>query len=177
MARFHFDRLGAHSLRHESFEIRIDGAVLCGHRIPARFRSPRGMGGFTGQQTSLEWRLDGIKHARLFCGKVSGEVAQEGLLAQLSLIAGPDDPGGGGRRRILLGQRGVIFAGIGSARRDVDKRLNLGVHPGFGDDHAGKGMSDEYGRPILQGERTLRCLDRVLQRRQRILHRSGPDTF
>src|SRR5262245_53788921 len=40
MTRLYLDRLGAHSLCHESLQIRIDGPIFRGHGVPARLRPP-----------------------------------------------------------------------------------------------------------------------------------------
>jgi hypothetical protein len=47
---------------------------------------------------------------------------------------------------------------------------NLGVNAGFGDNHAGEGVTDQYGRTLLHSEDALRCRNSFRQRRQRVLH-------
>src|SRR5262249_14666623 len=44
------------------------------------------------------------------------------------------------------------------------------MHPGFRDDHPGKGMPDQNRRAILSCKHTLRRSDRIRQCCQRILH-------
>jgi hypothetical protein len=109
-----------------------------------------------------------------FCSRdVTREIAQEGGLAELAPIGGPDDAGGRRRGGETLGERGIILAGVGGACRDIDQGHDLWIDPCLGDDHAGEGVSDQNGRAILQIERALRGGDAGVQGGEWILHRCG----
>src|ERR1700677_1554391 len=130
------------------------------------------MGRLVGKQRPFEWHLHGVEDARFLRRKVASEVAQERFLAQPSLIVGPENAGTGRRRWILLSQSGIILARIGGARGDIDNGRNFWVYACFGDNHAGKGVSDKYSWAFLPGQYALSCINCGLQTRERVLHGS-----
>jgi hypothetical protein len=64
VTRLRFDRLGAHPLRHEALEIRVNGPVLRRHRVKTRLRPPRRMGRLALKQLARERTLNRVKRAR-----------------------------------------------------------------------------------------------------------------
>src|SRR5262245_7641827 len=162
MARFDLDRFRAHAFRHEAFQIRIDRPVFRGHSVPARLRSPCRVGCLIGKQRPFERGLNSIENTRLIGGHVAGEVAQECLLTQPSIVAGPDNAGGGRRCWKPARERRVVLARIGCARCDVNESRNLGIDTGLGDDHAGERMARQHSPTLLQSQGVLRCLDSCL---------------
>src|SRR6266851_4602346 len=99
----------------------ITTPILRGHSVPARLRPPCRVGSLVSQQCPFERSLDSAKDSRLFRRHVGGEVAQKCVLTQPSPIVRPNYAGGGRRRRIPAGERGVVLTRIGRARRDVNK--------------------------------------------------------
>ena len=67
----------------------------------------------------------------------------------------PNDAGRRRRGRIGLGERSVILAGIGRARRHIDERRDVRMHAGLCDDHSGKGMADQNRRAVLPRQHAL----------------------
>src|ERR1700758_5409961 len=104
MARLHLDGLGSHPLRHETFEVRIDGAVLGRDGVVAWLRSPGCVRGLSGEERFLKWLLHRIEHLCFCPRKVAREIAQESLFGKTSLIAVEHDSGRCWRRGIGLGQ-------------------------------------------------------------------------
>src|SRR4029077_8029447 len=62
VTRFNLDGLGTHALGHEALEVWIDRAVLGGNGIVTWLRSPRRIGGLSGEQRLVERLLDGKEH-------------------------------------------------------------------------------------------------------------------
>src|SRR5580704_15518000 len=60
VACLHFNSPGAHTLCHEAFKIRIDGAVLSRHSIETWLRPPSRLGSPACQQSLIKWFLDGV---------------------------------------------------------------------------------------------------------------------
>ena len=109
MACLHLDGLCVHALGHEAFEIRVDRAILGRDRIPAWLRTPGRLRCLSGEKLVRDRPLDGVEDARLLARNIAGEISQESLLAELAIACGPDEPGGGRRRRKSLGERRVIL--------------------------------------------------------------------
>src|SRR5438270_556761 len=86
-----------------------------------------------------------------------------------------DEAGARRRRRKLGGKRGVGFAGIRRARRDIAERRDFAINPSLADDGSRPGMSYEHRRPVLQRKDAARGRDVVRKRRQRVLHRGGAE--
>ena len=140
------------------------------HGVPARLRSPCGVGGFAGEQSFVERPLHRVERFCLRFRQVAGEITQESRLAEASFIAIKNDAGRRRRRRKRLRQGCVIFASIGRARGHIDNRRDVRMHAGVGDDHRRK----TNARPEPSAHPAARALaaprDRVRQRRQRVLH-------
>jgi hypothetical protein len=155
MARIHLDGLGAHALRHETLEVRIDRAIFGRDGVIAGFRSPGCMRGLTSEQSLLERLLDRIQHLGLSLRKVARKITQKSLLGKPSFIAVELDAGRRRRRRIGLGQGRVIFARVRRPSGNINKRGDIRMYAGFGDDHAGEGMADQNRRPVLPCQHAL----------------------
>src|SRR4051794_11321386 len=65
MARIDLDRLRAHPLGHEAFQVGIDRSVLGGHSIEGRLGAPSGVRRLFGRQRFLERLLNRVENARL----------------------------------------------------------------------------------------------------------------
>jgi hypothetical protein len=65
---------------------------------------------FVGEQRPFVWNLYSVENARFVGRHVAGEIAQERLLTQPSLVVGPDNAGGGWWSWIALRQRRVCFS-------------------------------------------------------------------
>jgi hypothetical protein len=81
VARFQLNRLRAHALGHEPFEVGIDRPVLRGKGLEAGFGSPGGVGRLAGQKRLLERLLDRVERASPSRRNVPGKVPQECLFA------------------------------------------------------------------------------------------------
>src|SRR5947209_14459862 len=129
VARLHLERLGAHALGHEAFEIGIDRPVFRRNSIETRLRAPGRVRGLAREQSLVERLLDRIEDLRLCFRQVAREIVQERSLAETSFIAVEDNPGGRRWRRKCLGQRCVILARIRCPRRHIDKSRHFGCMP------------------------------------------------
>ena len=177
MSGIHLDRLRAHSLGHEAFESGIYRPIVFRDGIEARLRVPGGDGRLAGQQRLVEGLLDGVEDLGFRLWDAVGEVAEEGLFLQSAPVAFEDDTGRSRRLREALGQRRIILARVGRACRDVDERRDVRRDAGLRHDHAGEGMADEDGRTILSRQHALGGRHRVVERRQRVLHRGWVESL
>src|ERR1700676_1331290 len=85
---------------------------------------------------AIGFLLDRIEDLRLRFRQVAREIAQERSLAETSLIAVEDNPGGRRWRRKCFCQRRVVLSSARRARRHIDQRRDIRMHTGFGDDNA-----------------------------------------
>src|ERR1700730_11013279 len=85
---------------------------------------------------AIGFLLDRIEDLRLRFRQVAREIAQERSLAETSLIAVEDNPGGRRWRRQCFCPRRVVLSRVRRARRHIDKRRDIRMHTGFGDDNA-----------------------------------------
>src|SRR5260370_2143431 len=65
---------GAHALRNEAFQLRVDGVVLIGHDVPARLRLPGGVFGLGAEQVRVRHALGRPDQLLFLFGQVSREV-------------------------------------------------------------------------------------------------------
>ena len=114
-----------------------------------------------------------VEHARPDWVDAVGEVVQECVLGETPEAAGVDKPGVSRWCRKLLGERGVVLAGVGGASRDVDQARNARVDPGFGDYGACEGMTGQDHRPVVQRQNAARVRHVIGQRGKRVLHGGG----
>ena len=83
-----FDRVRAHPLGKETFEIRVDGPVLGGHLIPARPIAPGGHGRALSGQGAAIASLNGTERAGSFGWNAAGEIAEKRCLVQFGVSVG-----------------------------------------------------------------------------------------
>src|SRR5258705_4869087 len=94
------------------------------------------------EQSLVERLLDRIKDLRLRFRQVAGEIAQERSLAEASLIAVEDNPGGRRWRRKCLCQRRVIIARIRRSWRHIYKSRHARMATRLCHDQFGEGMAN-----------------------------------
>src|SRR5262249_32623611 len=80
---------------------------------------------------------------------------KEGFFGQTPFVTVEHNAGTGRRRWICLSQSRVIFARVWGARRYIHQHRNIRMYACFSDDHAGKGMADEYDRAVLSRQDAL----------------------
>src|SRR5438045_1109818 len=117
----------------------------------------------------MERLLDGVENLSSGRRDVAREVAQKGLFGEASFIAVVDDPGGCRRRRVLRGERSIVFTRVRCPRGDIDKCGNLRMHSSLGKDHAGERVTYKHGRPVLLVEHARGGGGGFGQGRERIL--------
>jgi hypothetical protein len=167
------DRCGVHAFGEEALKLRRDRAVLPGDGIPGRFRPPGCHCGLLAEKRLRDASLHRVEHARPDRVDAISEVGQEGVLGEPPEAAGIDKPGVSRWCRELLGERGVVLAGVGGASRDVDHARNARVDSGLGDHGAREGMTGQDHRPVVQRQDTAGVRYVIGQRDQRVLHRGG----
>jgi len=135
MAGRDLNGLGLDSLRHRSFEVRRNGAVLIRDQVPARFRLPR-----RGRHVSPESAC----RRRCLCGKQDVLFRRAEVLSEVVLHSGFGDleesvcvrPGLSPHRRWLGArtERADGLPSIGCKSGDVYECGHLGIVTGLGDD-------------------------------------------
>ncbi len=111
------DRLGLHPTGHEALQLGRDRPVFRGDGVPTRLSPPGRLRRLPRKQGVRDAPLHGVEDPCLGGLDIAGEILEERFLAQLRETARVDEAGAGRRHRVLGGERGVVFAGIRSARR------------------------------------------------------------
>ena len=171
VARRQLDGGSVHALGEEAFQVRVDGLVEAGNRVPGRFGMPGRGGGAVGEQGFGDRLLDGEQFHRLVVGHVAGEVFEEGVLLQADetiVLLGASAHGHG---RVLGRQRDEVLARVRCPGCNVNQRADVRIDPGFTDHGAGVGVADQHGWAVLLIEHALGGGNVVGDRGQRVLHR------
>src|SRR3569833_2466420 len=82
MARRYLDGIGAHTLRHEALQVRIDGPILRGDGVEAGLGAPRGVGCFTREQFLPEGLLHRKQLPGARFGNILRKIVEERLLGE-----------------------------------------------------------------------------------------------
>jgi hypothetical protein len=76
VAALHLDGRGAHALRSEALQVRVDGAILGGHDVPTRLRPPGdAVQLLLGEQIEGRRELGRIDNALLIGRQIAGEAS------------------------------------------------------------------------------------------------------
>src|SRR5580658_1136858 len=157
MARLHFDgrRLGA--LRHHALLIRVDRSVFAGHHVPGGLVLPGGFRNRMSERVGRDWHLRYSHELRLIPRDVRCEVSHEVRLVY------PPKPVAVrferlGRLRQSLFDQCTAFTFIKSEGGDIDKRCNVWMIAGFGDDGPAVAVANQNHRAAHSVDCGLRVL-------------------
>src|SRR5262249_929959 len=139
-------RLGP--LRHESLEVRVDHSVLCGNHCVARLVLPRRNRGLRMKRLNCN-RYLGYRHkTRERFGSVGREIIRKriGGDCQKTFANWSDALVGGWH---FLCQISQTLADVWLDGRYINKRLDVGMPSGLGDDHPTVTVADQHTRTCL----------------------------
>src|SRR5271155_4655451 len=157
MARLHFDRLGLGALCHHALLIRIDRSVFGGHHVKGRLVLPGGILNLMGERVSRNRHLRYSHELRLIPWDVRCEVGRE-----MRLVYPPKPVAVRCERLGCLRHsrfdRGTALAFVESKCSNIDKRRNVWVIAGLGDDGPSIAVADQDHR----GAHGVDCGLRVL---------------
>src|SRR3989441_10118162 len=145
----HLDRLRMHTVCEEPLQLRGRGSISLRYGIPRRLELPRCGGRPRGEQRVGDPPLNRVEHTCPGWIDATGEVLEEGLLAQLGEAARLDEAGICRWRGKCGSQCRIVLAGIRRASSDVDKSRDFGISSSLADDCSGPGMAYEHRRPVL----------------------------
>src|SRR5271155_2780521 len=142
MARLHFDRLGLGALRHHALLVRIDRSVFGGHHIPGGLVLPGGVFDLMGERVGRDRHLRYSHELSFIPWNVRCEVGHE-----MRLVDPPEPVAVGCERlgRLWHGRfdRGTALTFIESKRGNIDKRRNVWMIAGLGDDGPAVAVADQ----------------------------------
>src|SRR5580658_328161 len=146
MAGGHLQDFGAHALRGEAFQIRMDGTILAGHDGPTRLCPPCNAIQLLLCEQVLGWRkMSGPDDPLLLGGQISGEVGDAVRLHPNAAIRNFDMPEDICLRKfVLLSLRCLTF--IRPERRDIDQGRYAVIHAGVRYDGAPVRVTDKDNR-------------------------------
>src|SRR5271168_1585738 len=157
MARLHFDRLGLGALGHHALLIRIDRSVFGGYHVPGGLVLPGGICDLMGERVGRDRHLRYSHELRLIPWDVRCEVSYEMRLVD------PPEPVAvrrerlGGLRQGLF-DRCTTLTFIESKRGNINKRFNVRMIAGFGDDGSAVAVSDQNDRAAHRVDGSFRVL-------------------
>src|SRR5271163_387600 len=157
MARLHFDRLGLGALRHHALLVRIDRSVFGGHHVPGGLMLPGGIFDLMGERVGRNRHLRYSHELSFIPWNVRCEVGHEMRLV--------DPPESVAVRRKRLGRlwqglfdRRTALTFIESKRGNIDKRRNVWMIAGLGDDGPAVAVANQNHRAAHGVDCGLRVL-------------------
>src|SRR5579859_6275160 len=142
MARLHFDRLGLSALRHQALLIRIDRSIFAGHHVPGGLVLPGRVRHLMGERVGRDRHLRYSHELRFIPRNVRCEVSRE-----MRLVYPPKPVAVRferlGRLRQGLFDRCTALTFIESKGGNIDKRCNVWMIAGFGDDGPAVAVADQ----------------------------------
>src|SRR6202166_1771460 len=157
MAGIHFDRLGLGALRHHALLVRIDRPVCGGHYVPGGLVLPRGIRSLMGERVGGDRHLRYSHERRLLRWNVRCEVGREMLLVYPPVAVAVRLERLGRLREGLFDRRTALTF-IERKCGNIDKRRNLWMVAGLGDDGTAVAMADQDHRPAHGVDGGLRVL-------------------
>src|SRR5271155_5423287 len=157
MARLHFDRLGLGAFRHHPLLVRIDRSVFGGHHVPGRLVLPGGVFDLMGERVGRDRHLRYSHELSFIPWNVRCEVGHE-----MRLVDPPEPVAVGCERLGRLWQglfdRRAALTFIQSKRGNIDKRRNVWMIAGLGDDGPAVAVADQNDRTAHGVDCSLRVL-------------------
>src|SRR5271156_5532353 len=157
MARLHFDRLGLGALRHHALLIRIDRSVFGGHHVPGRLVFPGRIRNLVGERVGRDRHLRDSHKLRLLPWNVCCKVGREMRLVYPPVAIGVRRERLGRLRQALFDRRTTLTF-IESKGGNINKRYNVWMIAGLGDDGPAVAVADQDHRPAHRVDCGLRVL-------------------
>src|ERR1700733_14491948 len=157
MARLHFDRLGLGALRHHALLIRIDRSIFAGNHVPGGFVLPGRVLCLMRERVGGDRHLRDSHELRLIPWNVRREVSRE-----MRLVYPPEPVAVRFERRGRLRQglfyRCAALTFIERKGGNIDKRCNVWMIAGFGDDGPAVAVADQNHWSVHSVDCGLRVL-------------------
>ena len=157
MAGFHFDRLGVGALRHHPFLVRIDRSVFGGHHVPGGFGFQAGIVTLWVNESVEIGTCDIAMNSALSSGMSAAKSAAKCCLVDPPVAVAVRLERLGGLRQGLFDRR-TALAFIESKCGNIDKRCNVWMIAGLGDDRPAITVADQNHWPAHGVDRGLRAL-------------------
>src|SRR5271155_2422337 len=146
MARLHFDRLGLGALRHHALLVRIDRSVVGGDHVPGRLVFPGGIRNLMGERVGRDRHLRYGHELRLLPWNVRCKVGREMRLIYPPVAVAVRRKGLGRLRQALFDRRTTLTL-IERKGGNIDKRRNVWMIAGLGDDGPAVAVAHQNHRP------------------------------